>query len=343
MRAVKLSSPNTVTLEEVDVPEPGPGEVRVKVAGAGLCHSDLHLVDMGDEWPAFGLTLGHEGAGTVDKLGPGVTAHKEGEPVIVNLVWSCGECRACVEGRDNACEVTGGRDSFPTGPGLGAQGSMADYIIVPSRHALPLGDIDPVGAGPLTDAALTPMRAINSVRDRLTPGATVVIIGIGGLGHMGLQIVKAISAATVICVDMDEKKLEHAKELGADETFTPDAGTAAKILAETGGYGADVVLDFVGVQPTVDLAAGAIAPEGKVRLVGLGGGKYPASAEISAPWGVNIQRSYGGTREDLLQVLALAHAGKIKIDYVTYPLDRFQQAFDDLRAGKIVGRAILVP
>lgn len=343
MRAVKLSSPGTVTLEEVPVPEPGAGEIRVKVAGAGLCHSDLHVLDMGDAWPAFGLTMGHEGAGIVDALGPNATGHKVGDPVIVNVVWSCGNCRACVEGRDNACEVTGGRDSFPTTPGLSCDGAMAEYMIVPVRQALPLGDIDPVGAGPLTDAGLTPMHAINTVKHRLTPGATAVIIGIGGLGHVGLQIVKAISAARVVAIDADEKKLEHAKQLGADFTFAPGPETASKILDLTNGYGVDVVLDFVGVQPTVDTAAAVIAPEGLVRLVGLGGGAYPMNADVAAPWGVDVQRSYGGTRADLLEVLALAAAGKIHLDYQTYPLGDFQQAIDDLRAGKLVGRAILVP
>ncbi|MFT3661487.1 MAG: NAD(P)-dependent alcohol dehydrogenase [Gordonia sp. (in: high G+C Gram-positive bacteria)] len=343
MRAVKLSSPSTVTLEEVPVPEPGPGEVRVKVAGAGLCHSDLHLIEMGDAWPAFGLTLGHEGAGHIDALGSGVSGHAVGDPVIVNLVWSCGDCRACVEGRDNACEVTGGRDSFPSAPGLTNDGAMADYLIAPARQCLPLGEIDPVAAGPLTDAGLTPMRAINSVKERLTPGATVVILGIGGLGHVGLQIVKAISSSRVIAIDNDEKKLEHASELGADIVLQPGPDTAARILELTGGYGVDVVLDFVGVQPTVDTAAAVIAPEGLVRLVGLGGGSFPMNAAIETPWGINVQRSYGGTRSDLLQVLALAAAGKIRIDYTTYPLDDFQRAIADLHDGKVVGRAILVP
>ncbi|WP_298442108.1 alcohol dehydrogenase catalytic domain-containing protein [Gordonia sp. (in: high G+C Gram-positive bacteria)] len=343
MRAVKLTSPSTVTLEETPVPEPGPGEIRVKVAGAGLCHSDLHLIGMGDAWPAFGITLGHEGAGYVDALGSGVTGHDIGAPVIVNLLWSCGDCRACVEGRDNACEVAGGRDDFPTTPGISLNGSMADYVIAPARHVLPLGDIDPVGAGPLTDAGLTPMHAINSVRRRLTPGATVVILGIGGLGHVGLQIVKAISAARVIAIDNDEKKLAHAAELGADLTFAPGPDTAAQILELTGGYGADVVLDFVGVQPTVDTAAAVIAPEGLVRLVGLGGGAFPMRAVGLAPWGVDVQRSYGGTRSDLLEVLALAAAGQIRIDYTTYPLEDFQRAIDDLHDGRVIGRAVLVP
>ncbi|MFT4199873.1 NAD(P)-dependent alcohol dehydrogenase [Gordonia sp. (in: high G+C Gram-positive bacteria)] len=345
MRAVKLSSPGTVTLEEVPVPEPGPGEIRVKVAGAGLCHSDLHVIEMGEDWPKFDLTLGHEGAGVVDALGPAVSEHKVGDPVLVNLVWSCGNCRACVEGRDNACEVTGGRDSFPAAPGLTTDGAMAEYMIVPARHALPLGDIDPVGAGPLTDAALTPMHAINTTRHRLTPNATVVLTGIGGLGHSALQILKHICGSRIIAVDTDPAKLELATKLGADVVLTSGPDTAEKILAETNGYGVDVFLDMVGVQPTVDLAAAVIAPEGLVRLVGLGGGQFPEAAAIDPriPWGVDVQRPYGGTRADLLEVLAMANQGKIHVEYTTYPLEDFQKAIDDLTGGKLVGRAILVP
>jgi propanol-preferring alcohol dehydrogenase len=346
MRAVKLVSPGTLRLAEVEVPEPGPGEARVKVAGAGLCHSDLHILEMGDAWPFYGGTVGHEGAGWVDAVGSGVTGLAGGDPVIVNLVWGCGHCRPCVEGRDNACQVNGSRNMFPTTPGIGPDGAMAEYMLAPARQLEHLGELDPVTAGPLADAALTPMHAVNSVRDRLTPGATVVLIGIGGLGHLGLQIVKATTGARVIALDTDAAKLAVARQHGADLVLASDDAAAQRILDETGGYGADVVIDFVGVQPTVELATQVIGPEGLIRLVGLGGGRFPFAADadsVSLPWGVNAQRSYGGTRADLLEVIALAQRGKLHVETVRYPLADFQRAFDDLAAGKIVGRAILVP
>lgn len=345
MRAVKLTKPHTLELLETPIPEPGPGEVRVKVAGAGLCHSDLHVLHMGEEWPFFGGTVGHEGAGWIDALGPGIDAPAVGTPVVVHLLWNCGACRACLEGRDNACSVAGSRNTFPTTPGLGPDGAMAEYMLAPARQVEPLHGVDPRHAAPLTDAGLTPMHAINSVLHRLTPGSTTVVIGVGGLGHLGLQILKAISATRVIALDTDESKLKLARRHGADLALPSNGDAVAAILAETDGYGVDVVLDFVGVQPTVDIATGVIGPEGLLRLVGLGGGDvgFVASAGGRLPWGVDVQSSYGGTRADLLQVLALAEAGKIHVETVEYPLDDFQRAFDDLEAGRVAGRAILVP
>ena len=346
MRAVKLVGPGALRLEEAEVPRPGSGEVRVKIAGAGLCHSDLHVLHAGADWPFFGGTVGHEGAGWVDAVGADVDGLAEGDPVIVMVLWSCGSCRACIEGRENACEVNGSRTMFPTTPGLGPDGAMAEYMLVKARYLEKLGDLDPATAAPLADAALTPMHAINSARHRLTPGATVVVIGLGGLGHLGLQILAATTGARIIALDIDESKLAAAREHGADLVLKSDDDAATRILDETGGYGADVVIDFVGVQPTVDLAAQVIAPEGLIRFVGLGGGKlsFGAVAEgASLPWGVNVQRSYGGTRVDLLEVLALARQGKLTVETVRYPLADFQQAFDDLEAGRIAGRAILVP
>ena len=225
---------------------------------------------------------------------------------------------------------------------------MAEYMLVKARYLEKLGDLDPATAAPLADAALTPMHAINSARHRLTPGATVVVIGLGGLGHLGLQILAATTGARIIALDIDESKLAAAREHGADLVLKSDDDAAPRILDETGGYGADVVIDFVGVPvPTVDLAAQVgFAPEGLIRFVGLGGGKlsFGAVAEgTSLPWGVNVQRSFGGARVDLLEVLALARQGKLTVEIVRYPLADFQQAFDDLEAGRIAGRAILVP
>ena len=208
-----------------------------------------------------GGTVGHEGAGWVDAVGPGVAGLCMGEAVIV-MVLGLRNCRACVEGRENACEVNGSRTQFPTTPGLGPDGAMAEYMLVGAQHLDKLGDLDPVTSAPFADAGVTPMHAINSARHRLIPGATVVVIGIGGLGHLGLQILKATTGARIIALDNDEKKLAVARELGADLALMSDADAAQRILNETGGYGVDVVIDFVGVQSTVDLATGVIAPEG---------------------------------------------------------------------------------
>lgn len=345
MHALKLVSPGTLELQDVAVPEIGSDDVLIKVAGAGLCHSDLHVLHMGDEWPFFGNTVGHEGAGWVEKVGEAVDGLDQGDAVLVSLVWACGHCRSCIEGRDNECEVNGSRMQFPTTPGLGPNGAMAEYMVVKARHLDKIGDLDPVAAAPLADAGVTPMHAINSARSRLTPGSTAVVIAVGGLGHLGLQILKATTGARVIAVDNDEAKLKLASKLGADLVLKSDENTAAHILEETGQYGADAVFDFIGVQATVDLANAVIAPGGMLRYVGLGGGHfdYLVGAGQALPWGTDVQMSYGGTRADQLQVIALAQQGKLGVEVTKYPLADFQKAFDDLEAGKITGRAVLVP
>lgn len=346
MRAVKLVAPRTLVMADVPTPKPGPDEVLVQVGGAGLCHSDLHALHARElSW--YGATLGHEGAGTVAALGADVTGLKVGDAMLVSLIFSCGCCRACVEGRENACAVASTRLGFPATPGIGINGAMADYLVVKARYLDTLGDLDPVAAAPLADAGTTPMHAINSARHRLTPGATVVIIAVGGLGHLGLQILKATCASRIIAVDTDDAKLDLARQFGADLALRSDDSTAQRILDETGGYGADVVLDFVGVQPSVELAVHCIAPEGLVRFVGLGRGTFSYGAGVAAhpplPWGVNIQSSYGGTRADQRQVVALAQQGLLHVETVVYPLDDYERAFGDLEAGRVRGRAVLVP
>lgn len=345
MRAVQLVGPGTLELRDVPIPEPGPGQVRVKVGGAGLCHSDLHVLEAGDLWPVFDMTMGHEGSGTIDKLGSGVSRWQVGEPVLLAVLWECGQCRACIEGRGNACERNGGRLNFPTTPGLGPDGSMAEYVIVGEHNLDALGELSARDSAPLADAGVTPMHAINTVMSRLTPGSTTVLLGVGGLGHVGLQIIKATSATRLFALDTTQEKLAMASQLGADEVLLSDANAADAILAATGGYGVDVVLDFVGVQPTVDLGRAVIAPEGLIRYVGLGGGSFTfgAAQPIGFPWGVQMQSSFGGTHADQLQVIALAQQGKIHLEVQHYDLGDYQKAFDDLEHGRVAGRAILVP
>lgn len=346
MRAVTYVKNDTIEILEKPIPEIGPDEVLLRVRGAGLCHSDLTIIGLGDDNPLIGGTLGHEASGTVERVGAQVQGWAPGDNALVSLVLSCGQCRECFAGRDNSCVTAYPRGALaPLSTGIGTPGGMADYLAVKARHIDPLGDLDPVNAAPLADAALTPMHAINTVRDRLTGDATVVVIGLGGLGHMALQIIAAVSGSRIIALDTDPAKLKFAALHGASVVIPSDASAAERILAETGGRGADVVLDFVGAQPTVDLATAVIAPGGAIRFVGLGGGSfsYAADNDPHLPWGVNIERAYGGTRSDMREVIALAQQGKISVEVVRYPLDDALQAFDDLRHGRIQGRAVLVP
>jgi propanol-preferring alcohol dehydrogenase len=190
------------------------------------------------------------------------------------------------------------------------------------------------------------MHAINGARRRLTAGATAVVIAIGGLGHMGLQILRETSPVRIIAVDANEEKLDLAFACGADAVVKSDAEAAQKILDLTDGYGAEAVFDFAGFQPTVDLATRVIAPDGALRFVGLGGGSFAYSAGTDAkplPWGVDVRRSYGGTRADQRQVLELAGLGKIAVTTQLYDLDSGPQAFKDLEEAKVRGRAVLIP
>jgi propanol-preferring alcohol dehydrogenase len=346
MRAVKLVSAGRIEIQDVRIPEIADTEVLVKVAGAGLCHSDLHILHQDKSWPFFGTTMGHETSGHIHAVGAAVTDLALGDPVLVRAVWSCGTCRPCRAGRENACAVAGSRTMFPLTPGIGADGGMAEFIKVAAQHVDRIDGLEPVSAAPLADAALTPMHAINSTRNLLDKEATAVVIGVGGLGHMALQILSATAKTKVIAVDSDPAKLDLARRKGAAVVIDGSADVAALVLHLTDGYGADVVYDFVGAQSTVDLATAVVAPSGAVRIVGLGGGSFPFNASLEGevlPWGVNVERPYGGTASDQANVLALARSGDIGVETVTYPLDDAQRAFDDLEAGRISGRAVLVP
>jgi propanol-preferring alcohol dehydrogenase len=344
MRAFQLTDPEHAEVREVDDPEPEPGEVLLTVTGAGVCHSDLHILHAPESLFPTPMTLGHEVAGTVAKVGAGVTGWDEGSPVLVYLAWGCGRCRQCAVGAENYCEAFP-RSTVP-GPGLGRDGGMAELIAVPSRHIVPLGDLDPVKAASLTDAGLTPYHAISLSRSRITGSSTVVVIGMGGLGHVGLQILRATSGATIVALDTDERRLEQATELGADRTLMSDAGSAEEIMRMTGGVGADLVLDFVGVTPTLTTAAACIRSGGQITAVGLGGGEIPFTSDpapIQLPWGTVIARPYGGTRRDLQEVVALAQKGHVSVHVNEFELGDAMQALKKLEHGDIPGRAVLVP
>ena len=201
-------------LVEIPTPEPGPGQIRLKVTAAGLCHSDWFVMGLPAEQYTYPLplTLGHEGVGIVDKLGDGVEGIELGGSYAIYGPWGCGQCHACAQGKENYCTRAAELGIAP--PGLGAPGAMAEYVIVDdARHLTPLGDLDPVKTVSLTDAGLTPYLAIMSSASKLRAGATAVVIGTGGLGHVGIQILRAVSPVTVIALDISEEKLELAREV----------------------------------------------------------------------------------------------------------------------------------
>ncbi len=330
--------------ELMDVPEPvpGPGEVVIKVGGAGACHSDLHIlheVDVSSVWQ-LPMTLGHETAGWVHAMGSGVDRLTEGDPVAVYGAWGCGLCRHCAVGIENYCE----RPTGIGGGGLGRDGGMADYLLVPhQRHlvALPEG-LDPVTAAPLTDAGLTPYHAIRRSLPKLTPDATCVLIGVGGLGHIAVQIARATTAARVIAVDVKPEALELARKVGAHHAVLSDADAAATIRELTDGHGADVVIDFVGATTTLELARSVARIMGDVTVVGIAGGEIPLSF-FTQPYEVSIATTYWGTRPELAELLTLAARGDIGTERTLYSLDDAARAYRDLHDGRVTGRAVIVP
>jgi propanol-preferring alcohol dehydrogenase len=331
-------------MREVPEPDPRPGQVVVRVGGAGACHSDLHL--MHDFAPGLlpyelPFTLGHENAGWVHALGAGVERLEVGQPVAVYGPWGCGRCHRCRQGMENYCEHQ--TDIGAAGGGLGRDGGMAPFMLVPdARLLVPLGDLDPAEAAPLTDAGLTPYHAVKRSLPLLVPGSTVVVIGVGGLGHMAIQVLRALTATRIVAVDQRDTALDLARQVGADHTVGSGDDAATEIRDLTAGQGADVVLDFVGVEATLAVAAAVARPLGHLTLVGIGGGSFPFSF-FSLGYEVSLASTYWGSVTELMEVLALARAGHIHAHTQTFPLHQAAQIYDQLAAGQLTGRAVIVP
>jgi propanol-preferring alcohol dehydrogenase len=348
MQALRLTAWKTdPVLVEVPEPVPGPGQVVVRIGGAGACHSDLHLMHDFEAgllpWgPPF--TLGHENAGWVHALGEGATGVEVGQPVAVYGPWGCGTCARCRLGVETYCEDLAHAPVPMGGGGLGLDGGMAELMLVPAaRHLVPLPDgLDPAVAAPLTDAGLTPYHAVRRSLPKLVPGATAVVIGVGGLGHLGIQILEATTAARVVAVDVRAEARALAAELGADLVVEPGPDAAGEIRAFTGGRGADLVLDFVGSDATLGLGAAVGRFMGDLTIVGIAGGTLPVSF-FSVPYEVSIQSTYWGSRPELVEVLDLGARGLLRPKITTFPLGRAPHAYAALEAGTLEGRAVVVP
>ncbi|ANW20129.1 NAD(P)-dependent alcohol dehydrogenase [Streptomyces clavuligerus] len=349
MRAVQYRTPGKgpelVTLPD---PEPGPGQVLLKVTAAGICHSDLTLMDAEPGTLSFGLpvTLGHEATGVVEALGPGTGPGADGgwpavgDAVAVYGAWGCGACRACAEGRENYCPYAPAQGIHP--PGLGAPGALAEYLLVDhTRHLVALGGLDPVRAAPLTDAGLTPYHAIRASRHKLPPGSTAVVIGVGGLGHLAVQILRALTPARIVALDLTGERLALARNAGAHHTLVADDGARAALDELTGGQGPDAVYDLVASPETTALAAAVTAADGYIALLGIGRGSVPVAFGATRP-GVTVTAPYWGTRQDLLDVFALAREGRVTTLTETFTLEQAPLAYERLRDGTVLGRAVVV-
>ncbi len=344
MKAFQLTAwQKPAQLVEVPVPPPGPGQVLVKIAASGACHSDLHVM----EWPEGQLpwklpfTLGHEPAGFVEQVGAGVTGFKPGDGVLVYGPWGCGRCRSCRTSAEQYCERQA--ELGGSGVGLGFDGAMAEYLLVPSaRFLVPLEGLDPVKAAPLTDAALTPYSAIKPYLGTLGPGSTAVVIGAGGLGHMAIQVLRALTPAQVVAVDASKEKLALAREVGATHAVPAGDGAVAEIQAITRQRGAEVVVDCVGAESTLKAGAASLGYQGHLSVVGLAMGTLPFNF-FSVRYGVTVGTSYWGSIHELMEVVSLARAGKLDVHVETFPLARVSEAYARLKAGTLKGRAVVVP
>ncbi|HEV7132628.1 MAG TPA: NAD(P)-dependent alcohol dehydrogenase [Gaiellaceae bacterium] len=322
-------------LVERPVPEVArPNDVLVRIGGAGVCATDLHAME-GLMEPA-GVTLprvlGHENAGWVEETGDGVTTVAPGDAVLVYPPYSCGLCVACRRGNDMHCD----RHQFT---GLSVDGGFADYVLVSERSLvrLPAG-VEPAAVAPHADAGLTAYHAVRKLAHLATPGTTAAVIGVGGVGHIALQLVRTLGSSTVIAVDTDERRRRLAAELGADEVVP----SADAVRDATGGRGADIVFDFVGTDQTHADSAAILARGGTYSVIGYGG-------TISIPSGALVVNEHAvvgnlvGTWVDLWELLQLHAAGKVVLKTETHPLADVNDVLAKLRDGEVTGRAVLVP
>ena len=341
MRAVRLHGYHQQP-KVGEVPEPvakGPFDVVVRVGGAGVCRTDLHIME--GQWdaamsPSLPYTLGHENAGWVHEVGAAVTNVAVGDTVILHPTPTCGLCRACRGGNDMHCANS-------TFPGLDSDGGMAEYLLTSARACVKLdAGTRPEDVAALADAGITAYHAVRKVVPLLYPGTTAVVIGAGGLGHIGVQCLAALTATTIVVVDRNPDALKLAEQLGANHTVVADGSQVDTVQDLTGGAGADVVLDFVAEQGAENEGFAMTGPGGSYSVIGYGGElRVPTLDIISTER--NVIGNIVGTYNELAELMVLAQGGKVTLHTRTYPLDAAAEALADLDAGKVRGRAILVP
>lgn len=341
MRAVRLHAYNEEpVLDEVpDVHATGPLDVVVKIGGAGVCRTDLHIIE--GQWQdksGVGLpyTIGHENAGWVAEVGSAVTNVAVGDPVILHPLVTCGLCRACRAGDDVHCAASG----FP---GIDRDGGYADYLLTNARAVVKLDpSLPPAAVAALADAGLTAYHAVAKAARALRPGDRAVVIGAGGLGHIGVQVLRALSSAEMIVVDRSPEALQLAQDLGAEHTIVADGTQTQQVLELTGGSGAEAVIDFVGEGGAIEDGVAMLRRAGNYYVIGYGGVLQVPTIDIISTE-INFIGNLVGSYNDLVELMVLAAQGKVALHTSTYALGDFDKALHDLDHGNVRGRAILVP
>jgi NAD+-dependent secondary alcohol dehydrogenase Adh1 len=341
MKAVRVHAYGETPVLD-DVPEPrisGPFDVIVEIGGAGLCRTDLHIV-AGQMAERYGVTLpytiGHENAGWVREIGSAVTNLAPGDPVILHPQMSCGLCLPCRAGQDMHCES-------PRFPGLDSDGGMAEYLLTSARACVKLDpELRPRDVAALADAGITAYHAVKKAQPLLPPGTYAVVIGAGGLGHIGVQCLAAMTPARILAVDRSEEALALATRLGAHHAIHAAGDPAQAVLDHTGGRGAHVVIEFVGENGTEEQGVRMLRRAGSYFVVGYGGAVSVPTLDIIATE-INIVGNLVGTYGDLAELMALAAQGSVRLHTETYPLDDIGDAIADLDGGRLRGRGILVP
>jgi NAD+-dependent secondary alcohol dehydrogenase Adh1 len=327
-------------LDQVDEPQAtGPFDVVVRIGAAGLCRTDLHIQE--GQWAEksgvqLPYTLGHENAGWVHDVGPAVTNVEVGDTVIVHPFITCGLCRPCRAGDDMHC-VNG---SFP---GINRDGGFADFLLTNARAVVKLDpSLEPAEVAALADAGLTAIHAVKKAIPLLGAGTRAVVIGAGGLGHIGIQCLRAYTPSEIIVIDPSEPALELARELGAHHVVKVDGSHVNTVLELTDGTGADAIIDFVGEKGAVEDGVAMIRDGGFYYVIGYGQNiEIPTIDVISRE--ISFIGNLVGTYIDLQDLMTLTAQGQVKLHTTTYPLDAINDAMADLDNGRLQGRGILVP
>ncbi len=336
----KLSKSELVVYQEVPNPQlEGPMDVIVRIGGAGVCRTDLHVIEgiwRQNSDVQLPYILGHENAGWVEEVGAGVTTFKAGDPVICHPLVTSGHCLACRRGNDMHAEES----AFP---GINVDGGYAQYLKTGVRSLIKLpASLAPKDVAPYTDAGLTAYRASKKAAQHLLPGQYVVVIGVGGLGHIGIQVLRALCAAKIIAVDISAESLELAGKCGADELVLASGDHVEKVLALTGGWGAEAVVDYVGEGSSIKEGLEMTRNDGAYYIVGYGGKlEIPTIDMITSE--KRIIGNLVGTYPELVELMALADQGKVELATAEYKLSDANKALLDLHHGKIHGRAVLIP